>query len=150
MQRLNSHIKRALKLMYYDIKNAKWVIMFIIAYFAFFKLVLGVVCPMVWITGYPCPACGLTRAAVLLLGLDFSGAWEVHPFIFIIAIYLVIFCWNRYLCGKKAGKKLMLAAIVIIILMIIYYIWRMIQYFPGDPPLSYYKYNLLRLISCIH
>ena len=71
-----------MKLFIKDIKSAKWVIIFVIAYFAFLRNMIFSMCPMVMITGYPCPSCGMTRAGIRLLHLDFEGAWEIHPFIY--------------------------------------------------------------------
>ena len=36
--------------------------------------------------------------------------------------------------------------VVCVVLMVIYYVWRMYRYFPDQPPMSYYHYNLLRLL----
>ena len=40
---------------------------------------------------------------------------------------------------KKAWKILAMLGI----LMILFYIWRMLRYFPGNPPMSYYYGNVL-------
>lgn len=132
-----------------DIENTRWAIIFIIAYFAFIKIVTGSACPIVALFGYPCPACGLTRAFVKLLHFDFAGAFKIHAFIYIVIIYLLVFGWNRYVKGKKAGRKLTTAAIIIILSMTGYYIWRMLHYFPGKPPISYYYRNLWNMIKIL-
>ena len=90
-----------------DIKKAKWAVIFIIAYFVFGSQFLPGICPLVWITGFPCPACGLTRAGIRLLHLDFKGAWKMHPFIYAFAAGMVIFAWKRYICKKPIGKWFM-------------------------------------------
>ena len=36
-------------------------------------------CPFKFITGIPCPACGLTRACVSLTFGDIQGAFHYHP-----------------------------------------------------------------------
>jgi hypothetical protein len=42
-------------------------------------------CPLLLLTGLPCPTCGLTRATRLaLLHLDFAGATRMHPLWFVI------------------------------------------------------------------
>lgn len=132
-----------------DIRSAKWVIIFIIAYFAFMHRFLYSLCPLVTITGYPCPGCGMTRAAFCLLHLDFAEAFELHPFVYVLAGYTVIFAWNRYIRLQKAGKFLKGAAILIIIAMILFYIWRMKMYYPGNPPMSYYSRNLIARVLWI-
>lgn len=124
-----------------DIKAAKWAIIFVIAYFVFFKKILYSLCPMVIFTGYPCPACGLTRATFCLLRLDFSEAFRIHPFVYAVIVYLAVFGVNRYILGRKMGKKLKWGMAVIIIAMILFYLWRMKTDFPGAPPMSYYAGN---------
>lgn len=132
-----------------DIKKAKWAVIFIIAYFVFGSQFLPGICPMVWITGFPCPACGLTRAGIRLLHLDFKGAWKMHPFIYAFAAGVVIFAWKRYICKKPIGKWFKTGCVVCVVLMVIYYVWRMYRYFPDQPPMSYYHYNLLRLLMYV-
>ena len=85
MKRTLKQIMRdAYALLWNDIKQAKWVIIFMIAYFAFMKNFLYSTCPSVLLTGYPCPACGMTRAAFCLFRMDFKGAFSIHPFIYAV------------------------------------------------------------------
>ena len=83
-----------------------------------------------YLTGFPCPACGLTRAGIRLLHLDFKGAWKMHPFIYAFAAGVVIFAWKRYICKKLIGKWFKTGCVVCVVLMVIYYVWRMYRYFP--------------------
>ena len=90
-----------MKILLKDIKSARWAIILIIAYFAFLKNYLYTICPVVLLSGYPCPGCGMTRAMFKVLRFDFAGAWEMHPFIYPIGILFVLFCIFRN-CPKKA------------------------------------------------
>lgn len=36
-------------------------------------------CPFRWITGFPCPFCGMTRASLAALSFDFERAMEMNP-----------------------------------------------------------------------
>lgn len=81
-----------------------------------------------------------------LLHLDFKGAWKMHPFIYAFAAGVMIFAWKRYICKKPIGKWFKTGCVVCVVLMVIYYVWRMYRYFPDQPPMSYYHYNLLRLL----
>ncbi len=139
----------ALKLFLDDMKNTKWAIIFLTAYFVFSKKIFHNICPLVALTGFPCPGCGLTRAGISVLRLDFSSAWRFHPFIFPILLYILLFVINRYFFFDKNRKFLRCYAIVILILMTGFYIWRMYRYFPGEPPMSYYRYNLLHDIFVV-
>lgn len=140
-------MRRALKLLWKDIKDVKWAIIIIIAYFVLGRYFLYSLCPMVMVTGLPCPGCGLTRAGSALLRLDFAGAYRIHPFIYPIAGYIAVFGWNRYIMGRRMGKKLKAGLTVLMVLVILFYGWRMWMYFPGEPPMSYYERNLLRFLS---
>ncbi len=39
-------------------------------------------CPFLWLTGLPCPFCGLTRAIHHVLRLDWAMAWYLNPLAF--------------------------------------------------------------------
>lgn len=40
---------------------------------------LGIGCPIRFVTGISCAGCGMTRAWLSVLSLDFSGAFYYHP-----------------------------------------------------------------------
>lgn len=42
-------------------------------------------CPARQVVGWPCPGCGMTRAAVDLVILDFAAALHHHPLVFLVA-----------------------------------------------------------------
>lgn len=136
----------ALKLFLNDIKAAKWAILCVIAYFAFLKNFAYSTCPAVMITGFPCPGCGMSRAAFRVLCLDFAGAFRIHPFIYPIIGLFLLFCIQRYIMLSKDMKLTRNCMVIIAVGMVIFYVWRMYKYFPGDPPMSYYYGNLLRKI----
>lgn len=98
---------------------------------------LYTLCPTVLITGFPCPGCGMTRALFAFLRGNFVAAWRVHPFIYVLMVYGTCFVVRRYILRKECkndGRYL----IWILCLMFVFYIYRMIRYFPGNTPMSYY------------
>lgn len=140
---LKQKITEGLQLFYMDIKSAKWAIMLVIACFVFLKKVLHSLCPVVLITGFPCPGCGLTRAGFKVLRFDFAGAWRIHPFIFAIMILAVVYAVERYVYCKKKMNVTKWCAIVVVFGMVLFYVWRMHHMFPDVPPMTYYHRNLL-------
>lgn len=100
-------------------------------------------CPSVLITGYPCPACGMTRAATLVLTGHFAEAARLQPFVYVLGIFAVVFCIYRYLLLKDSLKWAKWSLTAVAVCMIFFYIYRMYKYFPDTPPMTYYKYNLL-------
>ena len=127
-----------------DIAELKWAIIAVIAYFALSGRILGSVCPLVYITGFPCPSCGLTRAGLAVLHLDFGRAWEMHPFIFLIGLWVLAAAYERYGKGRDGlSFHLKLAGGAMIAGMVLFYIYRMYVYFPNCPPMTYYYDNLL-------
>lgn len=126
-----------------DIKSAKWAIIVIIAYFVILRKIFHTICPVVLFTGFPCPACGLTRAGMRVLHLDFAGALHTHPFIYPIIVLAVIFFAERYILQKEKLNVSKWCAVLIIAGMILFYVWRMVRFFPDVPPMTYYNRNLL-------
>ena len=133
------------KLLAADIKREKWAVLAIAAYFLIMKRFMYSLCPMVTITGFPCPACGLSRAGFSLLKGHFLWAFEIHPFIYPIVLLVITFFVFRYILRKDTEilKKYLIALMVGLI---VYYVYRMIRYFPGDSPMSYYRHNYIRAI----
>lgn len=133
-----------------DIKSARWAIILIIAYFAFLKNYLYTICPVVLLSGYPCPGCGMTRAMFKVLRLDFAGAWEMHPFIYPIGILFLSFGISRYFLNGNYMKYVKIFMTVIAVGMVLFYIYRMITLFPDVSPMTYYYGNYFnRLMNLI-
>lgn len=125
-----------------DFKNSRYALLLIGACLLFQKYVLKRVCPLVLFAGIPCPMCGLTRAGTALLKGDFQTAWEMHPFIYVIAVFFIVFCIGRYLFCKEAGwlKKYIMSALV---LLVFFYLYRLFRYYPSEPPFIYEENNLM-------
>lgn len=65
-------------------------------------------CPFKLLTGLDCPGCGLSRALLCLLHLDFYGALRCHPLSILIYGELLIAAFFQYIVQKPIGKKTML------------------------------------------
>lgn len=140
------YITSVMKKVNKDVLEARWAIIFIIAYFVFLKHYFYSTCPVVIVTGFPCPMCGMTRAAFQLMHFDFKGAFTTQPFIYAVVLIVLFFIFDRYILLRNTQKWLTWILILCIISMICFYIWRMIMCFPGEPPMSYYPDNLLAKI----
>ncbi len=126
-----------------DLYTIRWAIIFIIAYFVLIGTILPSTCPLYLLTGIPCPGCGMSRAFLSLLQLDFAGAFRMHPFVYAVAVLFLFFCLDRYIIKKDLSQVLFVLMIITACGMIVFYVWRMITQFPGDPPMNYYEGSLL-------
>ena len=86
----NTFVKNRLiagiKMLLQDLWNIRIAILVFAIYFVIGRKFLYSLCPMVIMTGFPCPGCGLTRAMFMVLRGDFAGAWKMHPFIYGVII----------------------------------------------------------------
>ena len=125
-----------------DIKNLWPAAIAVIIYTVLVKLIFHAFCPMVVLTGFPCPGCGMTRSLFFLLTGRIGQSVWIHPMGIPIAGLICYFLWNRYILGRtaKGMKGLIIAAIV---LLVVLYVWRMHLYFPNRPPYVYAEDNIL-------
>lgn len=90
-------------------------------------LLLGVSCIMIWIFGCPiknftglsCAGCGMTRAWLSLLRLNFSQAYYFHPLFWSVPIMLFLIVFNGKLSNKK---KYLFWGCIISLFLIVYFI----------------------------
>ncbi len=87
-------------------------------------------CPIKFLTGIPCPGCGMTRAIVSALRLDFAGAFSLHP-LFPIAPLFIVYLFTEDLIPKGASKYL---GITFGVLFIGVYVFRI--FFTNNPVVS--------------
>lgn len=92
-------------------------------------------CPVKRITGLPCPGCGMTRACLSLLRLDFAAAVRWHPLCFIIPLLALMFVFKDTAAGKRLWSCVPLLA-GIAALCLLTYLVRMALYFPHTPPMN--------------
>ena len=110
-------------------------------FLAFSSAVFGKVCPVRLLLGIPCPACGMTRAAVFLITGDLSGSLKANPFLLPLIASLPIYIWEHYWKNQRA--RLFSGYIAVLILfMVLFYLYRMAVYFPNEEPMVYEPDNL--------
>jgi len=125
-----------------DLKHYKWAILLFLIYYFAMKHFFGAYCPLVLATGFPCPACGMTRAVFFFLTGQFVRAFYMQPTIFLWATFGVYIFFFRYVKGTKP-KGARAIAIALLIILILVYLYRMLTVFPGYPPVSYTRGNWL-------
>lgn len=106
------------------LKQAGVFLLILLVYIAVMSIT-GIGCPIRWLTGIPCPGCGMSRAFFALLRLDFTGAFSFHPMIYPLIVFLP---W--YFLGnddtprrRKIRKALLVLMIILAILVWIYRIF---------------------------
>ena len=112
------------------------------AYDILMHVVFDAFCPLVIVTGLPCPGCGMTRAIFFFATGQFARGWQMNPLGILWLLLAVWFGVMRYGLGKKA-KGVLQAGGVLVCLMVLLYAVRMYREFPGNPPVSYTPGNLL-------
>lgn len=136
-RRMGRILGDALRTGWEDLKRIWAAAAVFVLYFLIGKRYLHTLCPCVMVTGFPCPACGLTRAAFCVLRGRYRDAWYLHPFIYAILVWTVLFAVRRYLLQKET-KSLKKWAAFVLVGMILFYGYRMMRYFPGESPMTYY------------
>ena len=138
MERLQRICKRITE----DFYLWRWALLVLLVYGCVTQIVFGTICPFVVFSGFPCPACGLTRGvcAILTGHWKMTAAYNITAFLWLPA--LIWFCFMRYIAGKNkiCWEPVF---IVIAIITVIYYIYRMKACFPGNPPMCYHAKNVV-------
>ena len=88
-------------------------------------------CAVYRLLGVPCPGCGMTRAWLQALRLDFAGAFRWHPLFWtvpLVALFLIFFGTRRWILRG-------LTACLLLFVMV--YALRMLLLFPHTPPMTF-------------
>lgn len=85
--------------------------------------IIGITCPIKYITGISCAGCGMSRAYFSLLHFDFKSAFYYHPLFMIPPIFFLIYIFKSKI-NLKFYKFFMLT---IILLFVIVYLYRMLN-----------------------
>lgn len=125
-----------------DVKSIWMAAAAVAVYTVLVNLIFHAFCPMVIVTGFPCPGCGMTRALFYLVTGRISESFQMHPVGMWVACLLLYFCWNRYIIGRNAKRMKMLIGLTIVMLLVCY-VGRMFLYFPDKAPYVYTKQNVL-------
>jgi hypothetical protein len=88
----------------------RWPFALVIGYMIFSMILrattaIDLCIPCLWETcfGFHCPGCGLTRATIAIMQLDFTKAYECNPLVFLV---LPAGAFYTFLDYKKTNKTL--------------------------------------------
>ena len=85
--------------------------------------VVGIGCPIKFVTGISCPGCGMSRACLWLLALDFSTAFYFHPLYWLVPLFPILYILRETKVLPK--KPYDISIIIICSLFIIVWLVRM-------------------------
>ena len=85
--------------------------------------ILKIGCPIKFLTGISCAGCGMTRAWLSALKLDFAQAFYYHPLFLMVPIGVMVLWMRKRLPGKTAG--IILSSMVVIFMVV--YVMRMMD-----------------------
>ena len=125
-----------------DIKDLWPAVLALLIYTVLVNVIFHAFCPMLLVTGIPCPGCGMSRALLLLFMGHPTESVRMHPLAPLVLILLIYMGWNRYIIGRKPKKIPFLIGAGVVLLVVCYLI-RMYYLFPENQPLMYMEDNLL-------
>lgn len=138
-------MKRIEKRILRDVKEFWPAAVAVAGYFIIMNVIFHTVCPMVIVTGLPCPGCGLTRAMLCLASGRIGEAVRMNPMAVPTACLLFYFLWSRYGRGRRAKGMAYLTGAAVLFSIVIY-LERMYCLFPDQPPYVYEPHNILAKI----
>lgn len=146
---MKEYISQVYKRIFRDVKEY-WIVA--VSYFIYYFLSLHIFkasCPVVFVTGLPCPGCGMTRAVIAILRFDFAKAFELNPVSFPIVLFVIAFFFFRYFIGKTP-KVFKVFFAILGVMLFLRYLYGMIKWYPNRIPYVYSKKSLFYLITHLH
>ena len=128
-----------------DIKDFRAAIAALLLYNTIVRIVFHAFCPQLILTGFPCAGCGMTRAVFCILTGQFARGMRLNPAAPLWILFLGWFLANRYFRGVRPKNTTLVLGLVCIVTLAVYG-YRMIVLFPGDPPLVYFRSNIMRSV----
>lgn len=102
-------------------------------------------CPFLILTGFPCAGCGMTRAIFFILTGRIKRGMALNPAAPMWILFLLWFFIERYFRGRTPKYTKVVLAVVVLVTFGIY-VYRMVNFFPGSPPLVFYRNNIISRI----
>ncbi len=86
---------------------------------AFVLYISGVGCPIKFVTGISCPGCGITRAVISALKLDFYDAFYFYPPIVLLPIFTMFLIFGKRMPEKH---KNLFCWVCLTVIIVVYFI----------------------------
>lgn len=101
------------------------IILVVVATYYIVMNAIDITCPIRALSGYPCPACGMSRALISLFFLDFSG----YAYYNLMAIPVVLGVLVAIHFGRKKGMRVFTEVylVIVAIINIAYYVVRLLN-----------------------
>lgn len=142
---MKQYFKTVAKRIWADVrKYALAVFMYLIYYFTTL-IIFHASCPMILLTGMPCPGCGMNRALLSIVTFRWGNAFYLNPVSFGWAVLIILVIVFRYFLGKTP-KFLTVIFWVLIALLFVRYFYGLFHWFPNRIPYVYRRNNLLRYL----
>jgi len=93
----------------------------------FLFLVFIYECPIRYFLKIPCPGCGITRAHLAALRLDFKKALGYHPLFFAVAPTVIYAVWCTNLKKRLSEKTEKIIFTLLLILFVLVYVYRLLS-----------------------
>jgi hypothetical protein len=108
-------------------------------------LVLGpevAICPLAGLFGLPCPSCGLTRATIALIKLDWRRSYLVHPGAIPVLLYLAVAAsgWAHWRKSTVWVRLMTGGGIALVAGLTLLWIARFFGYFAGPVPVHPWRW----------
>ena len=104
-------------------------------------------CPFRFFLGISCPGCGMTRAILAALHLDFSAAFAYHPLFFLMPFFLLAYYLDPWIDWSRHTLLLtftVLLFIVVYLIRLLYLHDPMIIWHPADGVFFRSVFSLIR------
>ncbi|MCL2754818.1 MAG: DUF2752 domain-containing protein [Oscillospiraceae bacterium] len=112
--------------------------------------ITGGFCVLRATVGFPCPACGMTRAFLSLFALDLHGAFTAHPLFWAVPVVGAFVAYDKiapHKINQRLFRIVMWSATGAVMLL---YIVRLVLFFPHTEPMTINSRSLLmRLVGLV-
>lgn len=117
----------------------------IVAIYIIFNI-FGAGCPIKFLTGISCPGCGMTRAILAAIRLQFNEAFYFHPLFGLVPFMFALYLFEDYL--KPIHVKYIW--IVILVLFLVVYFLRLFIFKNDIVSIDIYNSSVIRFIQTIN